>query len=60
MKRVILSSKDQGNYFERYKGIDIYYKQSDGSFYIYSEHRGKGKIEFVSEEDARDYIDRNM
>ena len=37
-----------------YKGITIY---NDGVFYIYTESKGQGRIDFSNEKDAREYID---
>lgn len=44
----------ESNSYE-YNGYRIYYK--DGQYYIYLNNMGKGRMDFVSDKDAEEYID---
>lgn len=53
MKRYIRS----GTSIDEYKGVKIY---DDGNIYIYTDRKGQGRMEFPTEEEAREWIDQNM
>lgn len=51
----ILSSESLQSY--QYKGVTIYYDRSEGAWYVYTESKGRGRMDFESDRAAEEYID---
>lgn len=57
MKRYISCT---GSTIQTYKDINIYWNESKGYIYIYTQPHGYGKMEFESIQEAKDYIDQML
>lgn len=51
----ILCSESLQSY--QYKGVTIYYDRSEGAWYVYTESKGRGRMDFESDRAAEEYID---
>lgn len=53
-------SLNEGASLDTYKGHEIYWDDTQGIIYIYTQPNGKGRVDFPSQKEAEEYIDSEL